>query len=97
MYVVKLRYKHNIDACYANESVIHSANDIRNADKSLKLSWFFLPLEKARKLVIELVGRNGQAQGWYQPPQELEFISIVELSNYAPYREYQVLEYREFK
>lgn len=97
MYVVKLRYKDNNEPCYANKDVIHSVNEIRKIDNQLQLKWFILKLTDARNLVIDLISRQGQAYGWYQPPQQLDYISIVELSNYAPHREYQVVDFREFK
>lgn len=97
MFVVKLCYKNSTEICYANESVVQSVKNIRNTESFINLNWFCLKLEEARKLFVDLIAKDKQTNTWYDPPQQLDYISIVELSTYSPHREYQVIEYREFK
>ena len=97
MYVVKLQYKEDgAEPCYANNSIVHSIKEIRN-NGAYDLKWFLLKLDDARKLVKELIAQSGQAAGWYQPSKTLKYIAIVELSNYDSKREYEVVDYKEFK
>lgn len=99
MYVVKLRYKDSLEVNYANKDIIHPVKDIRKEESCLKLDWFLVKLQEARQIVSELINRQGEMQSysWGMPAQELDYISIVEISHYEPKREYQVVDYREFK
>lgn len=98
MYVIKLKYKKATEPSYANESIIHQVKDIRNKG-DYQLKWFYMPLSKARRLMFELISRSNSSKEayWFDNEERLEYISIVELSNYAPYTEYQVIDYKEFK
>jgi hypothetical protein len=95
MFVVKLKYKDSNEIMYSNESIIRERDDVRKGD-NFPVSWFCMPLHKAKELYKELISRDGQHGGWYGE-KLLDFISIVELSNYEPHPEYQVIDYREFK
>ncbi len=99
MYTVKLKYKKSNEIMYSNESIIHERGDIRNGN-NFQLKWFCLSLDKAKEIYKNLIFRNANFEsdsyGWYED-KKLDYISIVELSNYEPYNEYQVVDYREFK
>lgn len=92
MFTIKLKYKDSNEVMYAGEYLIREKSDIRkNATFDLK-TYFILSLDRAKSLYKDLIYRNKN-----YGDKELEYISIVELSNYEPHSEYQVLEYREFK
>lgn len=100
-YVVKLKYKEDgAEPCYANKNIVHSVKEIRN-NGAYSIDWFLLKLDDARKLVTDLISRSNeppQSWGWGGSPQKkLDFIAIVELSNYDSKREYEVVDYKEFK
>lgn len=98
MYVVKLKYKKSLDPCYANTSVIRSAKDIRDEDSNYHLQHFFMSLKEAKTLMFDLIARNNIDPNdyWFDDPARLEYISIVECSHYEPYKEFQVIDYKEF-
>ena len=96
-YVVKLKYKDSDHPMYANLSLIKNIKEIRYGN-DYSLDWFSMDLSKARKLYNDLVSRNVASKGYsYQDDKLLQYISIVDLSNYPPYSEFEVVEYREFK
>lgn len=98
VYVVKLKYKKATEPSYANESIIHQAKDIRDEDSNYHLNHFLMSLKTAKRLMFELIMRNNATDDyWFDNQERLEYISIVDCSNYEPYREYQVVDYREFK
>lgn len=96
MYVIKLKKKNELEPSYASEAIIHQVKDIRDEDSNFHLSHFFLTLKTAKKLMFELIMRNNRTDYWPDDDQ-LQYISIVELSNYEPHTEYHVVDYREFK
>jgi len=100
MYVVKLKYKESNEICYANNFDILNRKELRN-ERIGNFSWFKLSLAAAKQVYKNMceqeVAPVDNQYGWVDPNRKLEYISIVELSNYEPHSEYQVLEYREFK
>lgn len=95
MYVVKLKYKHSNTIMYANNNWVEERDKIRNSEY-ISLSSYTMSLNKAKELYKELVFRYSGTSDWYED-KDLDYIAIVELSNYAPYSEYEVKEYKEFK
>ena len=95
MFVVKLKYKEDKEIKYANKSVIQERKEARN-----NVDWFRMKLEDASKLMTELINRNSESSnyGWggFVDQKKLDYISIVELSTYAPYSEYEVRDFMEF-
>ena len=98
MYVVKLRYKHAVEASYANHGIIAPLREIKITQR-YALGQFFLSFKEAKQLMTALVSRqlNPQVSYWGDSQQDLDYISIVDISHYPPYSEYQVIEFREFK
>lgn len=98
-YAVKLKYKKATEPSYANNIIIHQVKDIRDEDSNYHLSHFLMPLKRAKELMFELIMRNNSISedSWFDNEERLEYISIVECSNYEPHREFQVIDYREFK
>ena len=98
MYLIKLRYKNDKEIKYANKNVIQTRTEAR-----INLDWYKMTLDNARKLMRELISKNNEVYeefnlGWYSSQEsKLDFICIVELSNYYPYNEYEILDYKEFK
>lgn len=98
MYVVKLKYKQALESSYANHAVIAPISEIKVTQR-YTLQHFFMSLREAKQLMTALVSRqlNPQVSYWGDPQQELDYISIVDISHYPPYSEFQVIDYREFK
>lgn len=99
MYLIKLKKKKAIQPCYANEVIVHSAEEIRNQTSHHNLTHFFMSLKQARELMFYFISRDiaSKDDPWVDEGDRLEYISVVECSHYAPYREYNVIDYREFK
>lgn len=97
MYVIKMQYKDSQEPLYANENIIEERKKVKECyllkDFSIK------SLSKAQRLYKSLLMRslNPEYDGWTGQPKEADYIALVELSNYAPHSEYQVIDYREFK
>jgi len=98
MYLVKLKYKKSIQPCYSNLYIVHPVEEVRKPNSDHKLQHFFLSLKQAKDLMFYHICKNNvpDEDGWFDEYQKLEYISVVELSNYEPYREYEVVEYKEF-
>lgn len=99
MYVVKLKYKDAIEPSYANESIICTIKEIRDPNSNYPLARFVLSNTIARKLFTSLIMRHSSSSqdDFWGDEKAVDYIALVELSNYAPNREFQVIEYREFK
>ena len=100
MFVVKLQYKNSNEVNYANENFIKERAELINGSGYCSIKSFVMSKPKAQKLYHELVMRNATnpdtQYGWYDD-KTIHYLALVELSNYSPHSEYQVLEYREFK
>ncbi len=98
MYIVKLQYKDSNEIMYSNENMIIEKQSLASR---YDLKAFSTSLLKAKKIFRTLISRSAGSDpggnGWYDMPKSLSWISIVELSNYEPYSEYQVIDFREFK
>lgn len=97
MYVVKLRYKGSLEDCYANNLQVQPIKDIRDEDSNFHLNHFLMPLQTAKELMFYLICRNNDEEEiHFDDIKKLEYISVVEVSNYEPYREWQVISYKGF-
>lgn len=98
-YVIKLKYKKATEPSYANSWTIQQVKDIRDENGNYSLNHFFMSLPAANKLMLELIMRNNSSNDnyWFDNEERLEYISIVDCSNYKPYREFQVIDFKEFK
>jgi len=95
---VKLKYKRATEPSYASTNIIEQVKEVRSAGANFVIQHFFMSLAEAKKLMFSLIMRNSDENNWfYDGGDKLEYVAIVELSNYAPYPEYQVIDYREFK
>lgn len=98
VYVVKFKYKDSLDPCYANSLVARYVKDIRDEDSNYHLNHYCMPLKEAKELMFKHIIRNNNLDNeYYGHLEKLEYVAIVELSNYEPHTEYQVIDYREFK
>lgn len=87
IYVVKVKFATNPDAMYSNRDYMLEINRIDRKQT------FFLSLDAAKELKKNLLMRAkdpSNAEGF-------EYIALVELSNYAPYPEHNVIDYVEIK
>lgn len=97
MYVVKLKYQDSLDACYANSVQTHPIKEIRDEDSNFHLLHFLLSLKDAKELMLDIILKNNSDnETYFDNTQKLEYISIVEVSTYEPYREWQVISYKGF-
>jgi hypothetical protein len=94
-YTVKLRYKNSDEINYSNDYVIRPVKEIRSDTWVAPLNNFLMPLDKAKSIMKSLIERN--KRNFINDSQELDYISVVELSNYPPHGEFSVLEFKEFK
>ena len=87
-YVLRVLQKGAMDWSYVNKSVIHSKKDI---DKSslYRIELFMMSRAEAKKLMMELIMNR--------PDIDLAAVALVEMSNYEPFREFEVKFYKEFK
>lgn len=97
MYVVKLKYQQSLEHCYANNLQVQPVRDIRDEDSNFHLTHFIMSLKLAKELMLELILKNNsENETYFDSDKKLEYISIVEVSNYEPYREWQVISYKGF-
>lgn len=93
MFVIKLKFKNSHTIKYCNNYVIEDVIVIKRDTANFPLKHFTMSLPEATKLYRMLITRyKNPADGFFNT-EAAEYISIVELSNYAPYSEYAVLEY----
>ena len=97
MYVLKFKHKKSTEPCYSNGITTQQIKDIRDEDSNHHMSHYLLTLKKAKQLMLDLIVQNNNPSSWFDEDEELEYISIVEVSNYDTYREYEVVDYKEFK
>lgn len=90
MFVVKVKSKDGTTPSYCNKHIMLPLNEINENRAWLSKKDFMLPLDEAKDLYKHMLFRALDTKAY-------EYVSLVELSNYEPYSEYQVLEYREFK
>lgn len=99
MYVVKLKYKDNPETYYSNMSIIITEKELKTS-AWLDIKDFAFNKEKARDLFNTLIMRNISSEtdymGFYDE-KLIHSVSMVEISSYKPYPEWQVSDYREFK
>lgn len=89
MFVVKVKSKDSTTASYCNKHVILPINEINENRVWLTRLDFTMSYKEAKELYKTMLFRALDTKAY-------EYISLVELSNYPPNSEYQVLEYREF-
>lgn len=87
MFTVKLKTKGASVVSYANEAIIIPENEV--ADK-FGLDFFLMTERQAKKLATAILIERPNGI-------DLDYISIVEMTNYKPLRPYQVVFYQEFK
>jgi hypothetical protein len=90
MFVVKLKYKDDEQVMYSNANVILPKKEVKD---NWQIPKFCMPARQAKEIFSQLVDRNRHRSDWEKP---LDYIALVELSNYIPHSEYEVVEYREF-
>ena len=90
MFVVKVKSKDTTTPSYCNKNIILPVNEIDQNRNWLGRLDFTMSFKEAKELYKVMLFRALDSKAY-------EYISIVELSNYEPYSEYQVIEYREFK
>lgn len=95
MFVIKVQFQDSDDFYYYTTNVISKIKDIRN-NSSYGLNWYCFSKEQARKVYFEAVSL-AQTTKSYPSERQLKTISIVELSNYEPFPEHEIFDYREIK
>jgi len=93
MFVVKLKYKKSLQVYYCNKIVKADIQEVRKEHSNFPLPQFCVSLKQAKEVFKDLLFKYKNLEEEYLDYGKPEYIAIVELSNYAPYSEYQVLEY----
>lgn len=96
MYVVKLKHKDSLDVLIA--SVVNTYSEAELVRNDISLKAMSMDYEEALKIVKHHAGLVAEGSRWTgDPGYPIEYISIVQLSRYAPHAPTNVVLFRQFK
>lgn len=91
-FIVKLKYKNEMFIKYTNDNHINFTKE-EFREFLVKNRSSLVTHKEANRIMVTIISRDS----WRSDDDKLEFISVVEISNYRPYSDYAVHSYREFK